>query len=289
MPRPGTQCACRGTTAALRLLVMSPLEFCDFHRPPLERDEVRHNLVLAIVDFLANNKNANVTTWTLGAPGQCAVMSHGRPIVLGELNEAQCTALAEEAVPVDYPGVVGPDRTALHFAERAGALGRRFADPIPQHILHLNGRPNYPGAPGFARCTDARDATILADWVTAFIREATPFDPIPPREELESLAIQGRYVFWIVDDEPVAMARIIRRTRHAASISVVYTPPDHRRRGYAGSVTAAVSEQALAEGKTMVCLYSDQRNPASNRCYARIGFEPVCEAHHVPLLLGREA
>jgi predicted GNAT family acetyltransferase len=78
------------------------------------------------------------------------------------------------------------------------------------------------------------------------------------------------------------MAAIVRRTRTAAAISAVYTPPPLRGKGYAGSVTAAVAEQAFAEGKRVACLYTDLRNPFSNRCYAKIGFESVCDSAHIP-------
>jgi predicted GNAT family acetyltransferase len=95
---------------------------------------------------------------------------------------------------------------------------------------------------------------------------------------LEKMAGEGRHTFWVVAGEPVAMAGIARRTRSAGAISAVYTPPPMRGRGFAGSVTASVAERLFAEGKSAVCLYTDLRNPASNRCYARIGFEPYCDS-----------
>jgi predicted GNAT family acetyltransferase len=73
----------------------------------------------------------------------------------------------------------------------------------------------------------------------------------------------------------------VRRTRHAAAIAGVYTPPAQRGRGYAGSVTAAVVERIFAEGKGAACLYTDLRNPAS-RCYTKIGFKPACSSWHYP-------
>jgi predicted GNAT family acetyltransferase len=76
------------------------------------------------------------------------------------------------------------------------------------------------------------------------------------------------------------MAGIERRTRHAAAIAGVYTPPALRRR--AGSVTAAVVECIFAEGKTAACLYTDLGNPSSNRCYTKIGFKPACRSWHYP-------
>jgi len=74
------------------------------------------------------------------------------------------------------------------------------------------------------------------------------------------------------------MAAITRRVRRTGAISSVYTPPEQRGRGYAGSVTAAVVDRLFAEGKKAICLYTDLRNPLSNRCYAKIGFRPHCDS-----------
>jgi predicted GNAT family acetyltransferase len=129
---------------------------------------------------------------------------------------------------------------------------------------------------------DNDHASLFADWMMAFSSEATPHDPPLDRVQVMQAAGEGRYMFWVVDDEPVAMAGIVRRTRHAAAIAGVYTPPPLRGRGYGGSVTAAVAELAFGQGKTMACLYADLRNPSANRCYARIGFTPVCSSWHFP-------
>jgi hypothetical protein len=45
-------------------------------------------------------------------------------------------------------------------------------------------------------------------------------------------------------------------------------------------VTAALVEFIFASGKMAACLYTNLLNPYSNRCYAKIGFEPVCESWH---------
>jgi RimJ/RimL family protein N-acetyltransferase len=253
------------------------LDFIAYHRPALERDEVRHNLILANLGRLAAAHPPDPMRWTLGGSGACAVQTPGYPIVLGELTPAQCYALAAETRDLDYPGVLGPDLTAQWFAERATELGLTFHEPIPQQIHVLRDMPTYPGAPGHARLIEPADVDLFADWTVAFLREAVPHDPLPSREQLAQVAAQGRHQFWIVDGEPVAIAGIVRRIRHAAAIAGVYTPPALRGRGYAGSVTAAVVEAILAEGRT-ACLYTDMRNPSSNRCYARIGFTPACRS-----------
>jgi RimJ/RimL family protein N-acetyltransferase len=261
-------------------------DFFENHRPALERDEVRHNLILSILDRLALDPAPNLRRWSLGASGACAAQSPGYPIVLGELTQAQCRALAEETRDLDYPGVVGPEQTAPWFVERAVELGGTFLAPIPQQIHVLREKPKYPGAPGHARLISPADLELFADWTTAFMREAVPHDPLPSCERLAQIALEGRHLFWIVDGEAVAMAGIVRRTRRAAAIAGVYTPLTRRRRGYAGSVTAAVIDRIFAEGKTAACLYTDLRNPASNRCYAKIGFEPACRSWHYPRARG---
>jgi RimJ/RimL family protein N-acetyltransferase len=255
-------------------------DFVEQHRPALEQDEVRHNLILANLGRLAAGHPPDLLRWTLGPPGACAVQTPGYPIVLGELTRAQCCALADQTRDLDYPGVVGPDRTAQWFAGAAIALGLAFLEPIPQQIQVLRDKPNYPGAPGHAWVIGPADVELFADWTIAFMREAVPHDPVPGRERLAQAATEGRHLFWIVDGEPVSIAGIVRRTRQTAAIASVYTPPALRGRGYAGSVTAAVVERIFAEGKSAACLYTDLRNPASNRCYRKIGFEPACRSWH---------
>ena len=262
-------------------MTMDAAQFAAYHRPALEADEVRHNLMLAILARVVTETPAGFLHWTLGGPGACAVQSAREwSIVLGDLSEAQCRTLAEDTTELDYPGVLGPDLTAKWFVERARACGLEFAAPIPQQIHALTEQPRYPGASGHARAVIAEDAALFADWLEAFYREATPRDPVPPREQIERPAGEGRYLFWVDNGRPVSMAGIARRLRTCAAISGVYTPPALRGRGYAGSVTAAVVERVYAEGRTTACLYTDLSNPFSNRCYAKIGFKPVYSSFH---------
>jgi RimJ/RimL family protein N-acetyltransferase len=265
---------------------MQPREFATYHLPGLEHDEAKHSIILAVLGRLAGENPPEMQHWSLGEPGQCAIKSPGYPIVLGELIAEQCRALAEATRTLDYPAVVGADDTAHWFVERATELGLAFIEPISQQILALRNKPVYPGAPGHARTIVAADAPLFSDWTIAFAREAIPHDPVPTPEQLALSAASGRFQFWIVDDEPVSMAGIMRRTRHAGAIAGVYTPPSLRGRGYAGSVTAALVEAIFAEGRSMACLYVDLRNPYSSRCYANIGFTPVCRSAYYPRASG---
>jgi predicted GNAT family acetyltransferase len=71
------------------------------------------------------------------------------------------------------------------------------------------------------------------------------------------------------------MAATTRPTRSGCSINTVYTPPRHRRRGYATAAVAALSDALLKGGRRFCCLYTDAANPTSNSIYAKIGYRPI--------------
>jgi RimJ/RimL family protein N-acetyltransferase len=246
----------------------------------LEHDEVRHGLILNALAQVESGKPIDLSCWTLGEPGECAIKMGHHSIVLGALDEDQCRRLADWTADREYPGVIGPEMTGRWFADRARELGLQFLEPEPQRINSISDKPLYPGASGHARPVTIEDAPLLADWLIAFHREAVPHDPVPARENLERAAGEDRFLFWIDKGRPVSMAGIVRRLKNSAAITGVYTPPELRGRGYAGAATAARVERIYAEGRKIACLYADLRNPASNRCYTKIGFTPVCKSLH---------
>ncbi|MBI0385301.1 GNAT family N-acetyltransferase, partial [Streptomyces albiflaviniger] len=80
---------------------------------------------------------------------------------------------------------------------------------------------------------------------------------------------------WELDGRPVACAGISRTIAGMARVSLVYTPPELRGRGYAGAATAAVSGAARAAGVREVLLFTDLDNPTSNALYQRLGYRPL--------------
>ena len=254
-------------------------EFNAYHVGALEQEEAKHCLILSLIARAANEDPPDQTRrWSFDRPGACAVQTRGRGLVLGELARAHCHRLAEDVAGTRFHSVVGPDDAPLRFVERATELGAAFHPPMAQRIHALGRAPRYPGAAGRADCIMPGDADIFTQWYRAFAAEAAPEDEPPRPEEIERRMASGDCLFWRVDGAPVSLAGIVRRTRNAAALALVYTPPALRGRGYAGSVTAAVAEKIFAEGRRIACLYTDLSNPWSNRCYARIGFKPVCES-----------
>ncbi len=260
---------------------MKLTEFVDYHVPALERDQVQHNLILGVLARALSRPDFGLLTWTLGAPGECAVKSPGYAIILGSLSRQQCRELAEQTSGLSYPGVVGGTDTALWFAEHAEELGITFAERIPQHIQVLKPGFRVPNVTGFARQASSNDFELFRSWIRAFHSEAIPHDPVPSDEALHSTLSESRHWLWVLDNDPVSMAAIGRRTKNAAVINAVFTPVERRNRGFAAAVTAAVAQRIFDQGRETACLYTDKRNLASNRCYAKLGFSPMYDSWHI--------
>jgi GNAT superfamily N-acetyltransferase len=257
--------------------------FNALHRPALERDEAKHNLILALMARAEDEDPPGQTRkFSFGEPGACAVQTPGRGLVMGEMRREHCEAFADQMTGQRFNSVMGPDRSALWFRDRAEVLGVRFGEPWRQRILAISAPPVYPDTPGEARLVTSADIELFAEWVLAFCHEAIPHDPLPQRAHTERQAASGNYLFWVAEGRPVSMAGIHRRTRTGASIGGVYTPPDLRGRGFAGAVTSAAVGKIYSAGRTMACLYADMANPWSNRCYEKIGFTQVCESTMFP-------
>jgi predicted GNAT family acetyltransferase len=56
----------------------------------------------------------------------------------------------------------------------------------------------------------------------------------------------------------------------------VYTPPEHRRQGYAGALTSHVSAEIRSAGN-QACLYTNLADPTSNSIYQQVGYRPVAD------------
>jgi GNAT superfamily N-acetyltransferase len=254
-------------------------EFDAFHRPALEREIAKHTVLLAILrQALEEDPPGEIQRWSLGEPGECAMRSPGRGIVFGNPTRDQCEKLAEDLAGSHFGGAMGNEEIALWFVERAKQLGAEFKEPMPQRIHSISAAPAYPPVEGRSRPLTANDADLFAVWFPAFCAAASPEDIVPPRAVMDQTAASDRYLLWEVDGQPVSMAGIVRRLSNCAAIAGVYTPPEFRSRGYAGAVTAAVVEKVYAEGRATACLFTDVRNPASNRCYEKIGFKPLCDS-----------
>jgi predicted GNAT family acetyltransferase len=138
--------------------------------------------------------------------------------------------------------------------------------------------PRHP-APGSLRAARPDDVALVARWIADFNDEALAeggSDRAAALRMAEDLVShQGRSVYLWDHGQPVSMAATGYPSPNGGRVYAVYTPPEHRRRGYAGSSVAALSRSLLATGLTYCFLFTDISNPTANHIYREIGYEPV--------------
>ena len=260
--------------------------------PLLERDEARNQLPLGIAGTLTTHPDAYdvVHFWVVRdaeEPVAAAVRTEPFNLVLGDpWSEAALDRLLEAVLADDpgVPGIVGNVPFVEPAAERlAGASGRTAERILSEGVYGLTAVRDVARAPGGARAATGEDRPLILGWVRAFATEALP-DPDDAFERMER-NLESRYGgegggFWLWEDhgEPVSLSGFSGPTPTGIRIGPVYTPPEHRKHGYATTLVADLSAWLLEQGHRGCFLYTDLANPTSNRIYVEIGYERVCDA-----------
>jgi hypothetical protein len=131
---------------------------------------------------------------------------------------------------------------------------------------------------GHLRPAIESDEALLIQWSSEFCREVGLEDEIEDTMARVPNEIARRSLYLWNNDQVVSMAVLRRETACGICVSMVYTPPQLRKQGYATSCVAALTQRMLDSGKRFCCLYTDLTNPTSNAIYQKIGYEPVCDS-----------
>jgi predicted GNAT family acetyltransferase len=181
-----------------------------------------------------------------------AVAPTGLPVVSGRADVAEAVAAA--------------------YATRAG--GRSAVDKSLR-LYRLAEPAAHDPVRGRLRAAEPADVDLCARWYTDFSAEAEL--PVSPelRADAERVVARRRLFLWEDGGRPVTMVGHSPTVAGVTRIGPVWTPPEHRRRGYATAATAQVAGVLRASGE--VVLYADTANPTSTGIYLRIGFRPVAD------------
>ena len=224
--------------------------------------------------------------WTDGEDGRIRATLHmhaPRALFLSsgvpERAAAELPTAWLEAGLAKPTGVFGQVETAERVAAGLAEIAGGGYRPKPKHEMRLfswaEPNPPNPAPRGESRLATLDDLPLLVRWDRGFAEDCDmPLpDVIEPfvRERIE----QCRAVLWTVDGEPVATASFQPIIAATARILGVYTPPEHRRKGYAAGVTWDTGREAERQGAEHVLLHTDLSNPTSNAIYRRLGYRPV--------------
>lgn len=206
---------------------------------------------------------------------------HG--MVLSPMPEPVISELAHAVSVHDdaLPTVSGPVSVVEKFIEHYKSTGsegaRRDVKVEEELLLYALGELVAPSVVGEMINAEQSDYDLIFAWYVNFGQDTGVFMPNPEGSIRAGLG-RGSYRFWIVDGEKVSMAGhaplVDTPNGSIVRIGPVYTPPDQRRHGYAGALTAALSKNLLDVG-ARVMLYTDAKNPTSNSIYQKIGYEQI--------------
>lgn len=255
----------------------------------LLQHEAEHNLMLGISDSLirfperftdqpylvAVQEDETLLTAALRTPPHKLVLSRS-------VNPQALNAIAQDLYwrQEQVPGVIGPVVEAKTFAEAWQAVtGQSYRQGMAHRIYQLKTVQPIPKASGYFRVATLCDRELLISWHKAFAKEAR-IDDIEQDAEgvIDRCLIQGTLYLW-ENNVPVSMANCAASTPHGACINLVYTPPEYRKKGYASSCVAFLSQTLLNQGSKSCFLFADLTNPTSNHIYQTIGYHPVCDVN----------
>lgn len=223
-----------------------------------------------------------------GQPVLTALMTPPHNLILYSDRKAVETEalglLARDLLAHGWPvaGVNGPAPLPQAFADVWTAqFGARSIPGMSQRVYQLREVIPTRPAPGHLRLAAAEDATLVVAWFDAFQQESIPDAPRVDSAQMVVKRIAEETIFLWDDHGPVSMAGKTRPTQHGISVGPVYTPPALRRRGYATSCVAELSQKLLDSGFECVTLFTNLANPTSNAIYRQIGYCPVCDFQEI--------
>ena len=172
---------------------------------------------------------------------------------------------------LDGVGAEPPTATALTQAWRAQTGGT--TDCVFREGLHELTAVLDPPRPatGHLRQATNDDRALLVEWEIRFATESGHGQPSQAAASVDRRLAAGYQFIWD-DDGPTSTLGHNVQIAGAVRIGPVYTPPQHRSRGYASAAVAALSRRLLTDGAERCMLFTDLSNPTSNRIYASVGF-----------------
>ena len=137
-------------------------------------------------------------------------------------------------------------------------------------------------SPGSWRYAKGSDSAIIEGWFNEFENDVgLPVSPIEQVKKRVAMFINEQEIFiWEDKGKIVSMMKKSRPTKNGVTVSLVYTPKDERKKGYARTLVKAISRELLKDFNFCV-LYTDMMNPTSNKIYKEIGYERIADSVHL--------
>lgn len=264
----------------------SAAEFLELARPVFLGDEALYGLPLGIAEDVASDRRPLPQPARWGAATEGASIRglyfqtlpwpmHWMPL-RDDVDESLLNHLVERGGLPDH--MQATETQIRRFSDiRCAKTGETTTEGHLMRCHRLDGvdMPS-PMPAGHMRLAQPQENDLLCQWAYRFavdckLREVVERG-VP--EQVPYLADDDLFL-WEVDGQPVASAALTRSSPNGRTISFVYTPDDLRGNGYASALVGSLSQHVLDSGKSFVTLFTDLKNPTSNKIYHRLGYRPV--------------
>ncbi len=153
-----------------------------------------------------------------------------------------------------------------------------FIQKLGTDIMELRQVNEIKTAAGNQRLAHQEDSKLIADWMIQFQIEALMDEADYEAALNRAVQLIERKEVYLYEDEEhqvVSMAAATRRLIHGMGITYVFTPEEHRGKGYAAANIYFLSKALLNQGFDFCTLYVDKKNPLSNRAYEKVGYTVI--------------
>lgn len=279
--------------------VTDPAAFLEAASAHLAADPVVTTVIASVTERLARQPQPDLPYcwWLLVRDDSGAVVGVAmrtapfapHPLYVLPMPDDAAVALArslhERGEPV--PGVNGALPASRLVAEETARLaGGEVSVHTHMRLFELGELVVPPAPAGRLRAATPDDDALCLAWFHAFDRAAAEQAGRPGThgvaETLTLDDVRARIddgLIWLWEDEsgtPVHLTGANAPAHGVTRVGPVYTPAEHRGRGYASRAVAEVSRRYVEQG-VRCCLFTDQANPVSNHVYEQLGYRAVVD------------
>jgi uncharacterized protein len=259
-------------------------KFWDRTQAYLLQNEAEHNLLLAVVQTLRCNSDRYPDPPYLAmveSDGEIVATAIRTPpykLLLSQAKDMEAlTFIAQDLHQEPLPGVSGFLPEVEKFLRSwQGLTGQSYRLLTEMRIHQLTALQSSIAASGHLRLVTEKDRTLLLEWLSAFYAD-TGLEVVEDIDRIVTNQLKNQNTYLWEDNTPVSLAGGRKFTATASRIGPVYTPPTHRRKGYATACVATLSQKLLDDGCDRCFLLTDLSNPTSNHIYREIGYLPICD------------
>lgn len=263
--------------------------------PFLVQHEDKFSLFLGVLQGIKEGKYENPFMATIEENGELLAlfqMTPPHPLNIIFVNEDQKDACIHLSIDefinqsLLIESIISVKEWAYQFAEKwKERTGQSFSILMDQGLYRLDQvDESLEMSPGAWRYATVEDALLIEEWYSLFEKDTglPKTDPLEIKKRVKIMLDAKEAFLWENEGKIVSMMKKARPSAHGVTVSLVFTPKEERKKGYARTMVAAGSKELLKEFQFCV-LYTDMLNPTSNKIYQEIGYKKVVDSVHLKL------